>query len=61
MLRHHPEQVNSAMEAEVSRAIIKFMRKEGFYSFFLSHLVRIISSEIETAAVGVRNKKFAYS
>jgi len=42
-------------EEELSRAIIKLMLEEPFYAHFLGQVSRIITDEVPTAAVGIRN------
>lgn len=42
-------------EEELSRAIIKLMLDEPFYAHFLGQVSRIITDEVPTAAVGIRN------
>jgi predicted metal-dependent peptidase len=43
------------IEEELSRCIIKLLLKEPFYAHFLSGIVRKITAEIPTAAVGISN------
>jgi predicted metal-dependent peptidase len=43
------------IEEELSRCIIKLLLKEPFYAHFLSGIVRKITNEVPTAAVGVLN------
>ena len=43
------------VEDELSRCIIQLLLKEPFYAHFLSGIVRNITDEIPTAAVGVKN------
>ena len=45
------------IEQEISKCIIKLLLKEPFYAHFLSGVVRKITNEIPTAAVGIRNGK----
>jgi predicted metal-dependent peptidase len=47
----------SAQQAEevLSRSIIKIMMDEPFYAHFLGQVSRIITHEVTTAAVGIRN------
>ena len=42
---------------EISKCIIKLLLKEPFYAHFLSGVVRKITNEIPTAAVGIRKGK----
>lgn len=42
-------------EEELSRAIIELMLDEPFHAHFLGQLSRIITDEVSTAAVGIRN------
>ena len=43
------------IEEELSRCIIQLLLKEPFYAHFLSGIVRKITDEIPTAAVGISN------
>ena len=47
------------IESEISRCIIKLLMKEPFYAHFLSGIIRIITDEIPTAAVGFKSGKIA--
>ena len=42
---------------EISRCIIQLLMNEPFYAHFLSGIVRCISTEVPTAAVGLHNGK----
>ena len=43
-------------EDELSRAIIKLMLDEPFYAHFLGQVTRIISTDVPTAAVGLKDQ-----
>ena len=45
------------IDSEISRCIIKLLMKEPFYAHFLSGIIRIITDEIPTAAVGFKSGK----
>ncbi|MBR98340.1 MAG: hypothetical protein CMC57_00020 [Flavobacteriaceae bacterium] len=47
------------IESEISRCIIKLLMKEPFYAHFLSGIIRVITDEIPTAAVGFKSGKIA--
>lgn len=47
------------INSEISRCIIKLLMKEPFYAHFLSGIIRIITNEIPTAAVGFKSGKIA--
>lgn len=47
------------IDSEISRCIIKLLMKEPFYAHFLSGIIRIITDEIPTAAVGFKSGKIA--
>ena len=42
---------------EISRCIIKMLLKEPFYAHFLSGVIREVTNEVSTAAVGIRQGK----
>ena len=44
---------------EISRCIIKILLKEPFYAHFLSGIIRVITDDIPTAAVGFKSGKIA--
>ena len=45
-----------SIEEELSRCVNQLLLKEPFYAHILGGTVRVISDEIDTAAVGIRNK-----
>ena len=47
------------IESEISRCIIKLLMKEPFYAHFLSGIIRVVTDEIPTAAVGFKSGKIA--
>ena len=47
------------IETEISRCIIKLLMKEPFYAHFLSGVIRVVTDEIPTAAVGFKSGKIA--
>ena len=47
------------IESEISRCIIKLLMKEPFYAHFLSGIIRVVTNEIPTAAVGFKSGKIA--
>ena len=47
------------VESEISRCIIKLLMKEPFYAHFLSGIIRVVTDEIPTAAVGFKSGKIA--
>ena len=47
------------IESEISRCIIKLLMKEPFYAHFLSGIIRVVTDEISTAAVGFKSGQIA--
>ena len=51
--------MNKDINEEISRCIIKMLLKEPFYAHFLSGVIREITDQVPTAAVGFKAVKIA--